>query len=643
MAARGRPSAASEIVSLAVSMSGILDEATLRLRLVAVLPTLTGLKWLCLGCRAGSPHPVDTPLLVVGPAPADAWNHVTRLDAAGSDAGHADPVLRWHLPELPGGYLVAAQAPPGLAAEVADALPRLLGSAWVAARTADRRDACMTTLQQVIADRTRSLAIAEARLSDLRSFQEEIVAALGHDLRNPIAVLMGHCQLLQEGLVPPGQEARTHDTLRRQAERLGTMIDELLDRRRQPRVAPSGAAPDDAAALVQEVLRGVGGLAARRRITVQVSADTPAMIDASTALVAREALWSLVEDTLRRTAPDAQLRVHVTSRGAEHHIDLAPTHLEPTPRTGGDPTSGIRAVRRLLQSTGGRLEARGPTGDFPLRVCLPATTPGARSTVQLVGVDPSRRTHLAERLRVRWTVLDCTANAPTPDVLTVVDLGSDTPIPPEGTWLAVVTPDRPYSQAEAVAAGACAVACWPDEGSALEAAVSRGLRLLTDALDPNTHPRPDPVTGLPASASLALQLPALVAQARAAGEPLPAVIVDVVGLSDFNRLHGRPLGDQLLAWLSDVVRDATEPGHLCARLGGDELGAVLPGASIEDADVLGRRIRAVTDRARPRLGLSRYPVKVSVITLDLTRIGMSPTISAVLDAVRGKGEASHGA
>lgn len=622
MAGLPRPSAASEILSLAVCVSGCLDEAGFRTRLSAVLPGLTGLAGLRLCDRASADGPERTFL---------AHGQMTV------------PALTRALPEVPRGVLHVAEAPPGLAPELRDALPALLGPAWAAARAVEARDHVLSDLQLTLRDRNRTLVIAEGRLTDLRAFQDEIVAALGHDLRSPIAILMGHCQLLEEGLIPPGQEARAYDTLRRQTERLGGMIDELLDRRRQRRTTVEALDPTDAAAMLDEVVQSLAGQAKQRGITVVATSAERARVSGCAAGVFREALASLLDEALRRIPSGGQLRLTLTPRGEELHIDIEPSAVQARPRVGADTTAPLRAVSRLLQAGGGRIEARGHPADYPLRVCVPAAGEDASTVLRLVAPDPARGLGLRDALSARWTVLDDPAGtrATPPGALAVVDLGGGAEPPAAGAWVAVVSATRPEAEAAAITAGACAVTRWPAEGPAVEQAVARSLRLVATAAA--TADRPDPVTGLPPPSWLAARLPPLLDEARAAAEPLAAVVIDVVALSEFNRVHGWALGDQLLAWLAVVVRDATGPGHVCARLGGDELIVLLPGALAEEANAISRRIVGATDHARPRLGLSRYPVKVRSITLDLTRLPIPLTISSILDAARGRGEVLYGA
>lgn len=61
--------------------------------------------------------------------------------------------------------------------------------------------------------------------------QEKLRRALRHDLRNPLAVILGRCEILNSGALGPlndGQQ-RSLDAIQRNAERLVEMLQELAE------------------------------------------------------------------------------------------------------------------------------------------------------------------------------------------------------------------------------------------------------------------------------------------------------------------------------------------------------------------------------------------------------------------------------
>ena len=90
----------------------------------------------------------------------------------------------------------------------------------------------------------------------------------------------------------------------------------------------------------------------------------------------------------------------------------------------------------------------------------------------------------------------------------------------------------------------------------------------------------DPVTGLPTRRHVEALVDRLGRQERS----VAVAVCDVDGLQSVNREHGRAAGDRLLTVVADVLREVVGDGGTCARLGGQELVAVLP-------DVQARELR----------------------------------------------------
>ncbi|WP_225980265.1 GGDEF domain-containing protein, partial [Paracidovorax avenae] len=79
----------------------------------------------------------------------------------------------------------------------------------------------------------------------------------------------------------------------------------------------------------------------------------------------------------------------------------------------------------------------------------------------------------------------------------------------------------------------------------------------------------DPLTGLPNRTFFAQQLEEAMADARARGEPLAVLLVNLDRFKDVNDSYGHAVGDQVLRHIAARVQDALRPGDLAGRLAGD--------------------------------------------------------------------------
>ncbi len=80
------------------------------------------------------------------------------------------------------------------------------------------------------------------------------------------------------------------------------------------------------------------------------------------------------------------------------------------------------------------------------------------------------------------------------------------------------------------------------------------------------------------------------------GDPLSVLLIDIDRFKQFNDNFGHGVGDQVLRLMAGALRERVRDGDMPARYGGEELMAVLPGASLTKCEEVAERIRrAVSD------------------------------------------------
>ncbi|TVQ93914.1 MAG: GGDEF domain-containing protein [Deltaproteobacteria bacterium] len=122
--------------------------------------------------------------------------------------------------------------------------------------------------------------------------------------------------------------------------------------------------------------------------------------------------------------------------------------------------------------------------------------------------------------------------------------------------------------------------------------------LVVVAPAPATRPPPpslDPLTGLP----LRDALPSAFAHARAASGHLGVLYLDLDGFKTVNDVGGHAAGDRALSDLARSLRRALRPQDVLARVGGDELVALLPhlAAPRDATSVAERLLRIASDHS----------------------------------------------
>jgi diguanylate cyclase (GGDEF)-like protein len=124
----------------------------------------------------------------------------------------------------------------------------------------------------------------------------------------------------------------------------------------------------------------------------------------------------------------------------------------------------------------------------------------------------------------------------------------------------------------------------------------------------------DVKTGLATPSYWASAVPAELARAETLHSTVGLLLLDLDRFKEINDTHGHPAGDQALRAVAESVRAEVRQGDLVARVGGDELAVLLPGA--DESEVL-----EVAERIRHRL---------STLTVSVNTMGDS---SAVLTGI----------
>lgn len=258
-----------------------------------------------------------------------------------------------------------------------------------------------TGSQNLLADATRNLAISataavalmivalvlyrlavsardmEERLSHQRHLASlgEMSAVLAHEIRNPLAALKGHAQLLLEQLGESSREHKRAERVVKEAVRLELLTNELLDFARSGKVARVDTVPSE---LITEVAQSLG----ESHFSLDLK-DAPAHFKLDPIRM-RQVVTNLFSNALMASPPDVPVGVHLKSdqSGLSLVIHDGGTGIPPgqeekifeafhTTRVHGTGL-GLAVARRIVELHGGTISAKNhPSGGAQFLVRIP--------------------------------------------------------------------------------------------------------------------------------------------------------------------------------------------------------------------------------------------------------------------------------
>ncbi len=89
-----------------------------------------------------------------------------------------------------------------------------------------------------------------------------------------------------------------------------------------------------------------------------------------------------------------------------------------------------------------------------------------------------------------------------------------------------------------------------------------------------------------------------VQRARATGDPISIIILDIDHFKHYNDRHGHPEGNRVLVRTAEILKASSRRGDIVARYGGEEFVLLLYGAASHDSWVLAENIRARIEAER---------------------------------------------
>jgi signal transduction histidine kinase len=232
----------------------------------------------------------------------------------------------------------------------------------------------LTRVNSALLGLQRELAKRNAELTAITRQRNELLAVAAHDLRNPLLVVQGYCDILSAGrsLAPDAQHGL--ERVQRAAELMQHVLEDTLEYARlendqqRPRLAKL-----DLSMLARETADGYRALAERKQIQLLFSAPDdlpPLRLDATNV---QQIIGNLLSNAIKYSEPGSQVQLALQRRGGDVVLSVrdqgqgiseaeVPLLFRPFQTTSARPTAGetstglgLAIVRKLVEANGGEI------------------------------------------------------------------------------------------------------------------------------------------------------------------------------------------------------------------------------------------------------------------------------------------------
>ena len=117
------------------------------------------------------------------------------------------------------------------------------------------------------------LAVDVTESQNAEQMRREFSANVSHELKTPLQGIIGSAELLESGMVRPGDEARFVGHIRKEASRLVSLIEDIIRLSQLDEGVPMPSEEVDLLALSEDVKRILEKSAAEKNVTIQISGD----------------------------------------------------------------------------------------------------------------------------------------------------------------------------------------------------------------------------------------------------------------------------------------------------------------------------------------------------------------------------------
>ena len=155
--------------------------------------------------------------------------------------------------------------------------------------------------------------------------RREFTANVSHELKTPLQGIIGSAELIENGMVKPEDLPRFVGHIRKEAQRLVTLIGDIIRLSQLDEGVELPREPVDLRALSQEVARDLGSAAKQKNVALHVEGE-PAVVQGVRRLL-YETVYNLCDNAIQYNVDGGSVTLRTEKAGQEARITVADTGI----------------------------------------------------------------------------------------------------------------------------------------------------------------------------------------------------------------------------------------------------------------------------------------------------------------------------
>ena len=155
--------------------------------------------------------------------------------------------------------------------------------------------------------------------------RREFTANVSHELKTPLQGIIGSAELIENGMVKPEDLPRFVGHIRKEAQRLVTLIGDIIRLSQLDEGVELPREPVDLRALAQEVARDLDGAAKQKNVALHVEGE-PAVVQGVRRLL-YETVYNLCDNAIQYNVDGGSVTLRTEKAGQEARITVADTGI----------------------------------------------------------------------------------------------------------------------------------------------------------------------------------------------------------------------------------------------------------------------------------------------------------------------------